>query len=186
MHEEATPSAPTAAVRLNRIEAALDRLVHEHALTEKTVRETNQQIGGLANKFGSFTEGLARTSLTRILRRNLRVENIAKHVRLHKGNRNEEYDMLGWSNGDRQEVILVEIKSNLDERELQQMLRKLKDFFTFMPEHKGKKLRGLIAAVELPEAMARRGAQLGLYLAQASDENFKLVAPPKGFKPAAF
>lgn len=166
--------------------AAIEQLSREHALTEKAIREVNKQIGGLANKFGSFTEGLARTSLARILQREFHVENIAKHVRLHKGNRNEEYDMLGWSNGQKQEVILVEIKSHLDERDLQQTLRKLKEFFTFMPEHKGKILRGLIAAVELPEAMARRAAQLGLYLAQASDENFKLIPPPKGFKPAAF
>ena len=55
-----------------------------------------------------------------------------------------------------------------------------------MPEHKGKKLRGLIAAVELPREMAHRAANLGLYLAQASDENFKLMPPPPGFKPAAF
>ncbi|MBI4326766.1 MAG: DUF3782 domain-containing protein [Chloroflexi bacterium] len=169
--------------------AAIEQLSREfereHALTEKAIREVNKQIGGLANKFGSFTEGLARTSLARILRQ-LGMDVIIPHAKVHKGSRNEEYDMLGWSNGQKQEVILVEIKSNLDERDLQQTLRKLKQFFTFMPEHKGKTLRGLIAAVDLPEAMSRRAAQLGLYLAQASDENFKLVPPPKGFKPAAF
>jgi hypothetical protein len=73
-------------------------------------------------------------------------------------------------NGQKQEVVLVAIKSNFDERELQQTLRKLREFFTFMPEHKGKTLRGLIAAVALPEAMARRAVKVGLYLAQASDE----------------
>jgi len=172
-----------------RAGAAVEQLAREfareHALTEKAIREVNKQIGGLANKFGSFTEGLARTSLARILRR-LGMDVIVPHAKVRKGNRNEEYDMLGWSNGQRQEVIVVEIKSNLNERELQQTLRKLRDFFTFMPEHKGKTLRGLIAAVELPEAMVRRGTKLGLYLAQASDENFRLVPPPRGFKPATF
>jgi len=168
-----------------KTEKTLDGLSDEHAKTEKAFRELNKQIGGLANKFGTYTEGLARTSIERILRK-LGMQNVVFRAKVHKGARNEEYDMLGWCNGTRQEVVLVEIKSNLDERELQQTLRKLKNFFTFMPEHKGKKLRGLIAAVDLPEDMARRAAKLGLYLAQAADDNFKLVTPPAGFKPAAF
>ena len=47
-------------------------------------------------------------------------------------------------------------------------------------------LYGIISAVDVRGALADRVMHEGLYLATAGDENFKLVKPPRGFKPKAF
>jgi hypothetical protein len=55
-----------------------------------------------------------------------------------------------------------------------------------MPHLKGMKLYGIISAVDVRGALADRVLHEGLYLATAGNENFKLVKPPRGFKPKAF
>lgn len=184
------PKTDAALARLTAEQAKLTaeqaKVAAERQRTERVLRELGRQIGGLSNKFGSYTEGLTHNSLRNILQKDLGMETILHEVEISRGSRNAEYDMLGFRNGKRPEAVLVEIKSHLGERELQQTLKKLKQFFTFFPEHKGKRLRGLIAAVHLPKGMAERVLQAGLYLASGADDNFKLLKPPRGFKPAAF
>jgi hypothetical protein len=48
------------------------------------------------------------------------------------------------------------------------------------------KLYGIVSAVDVRGAQAARVMQEGLYLATAGDENFKLVRPPRGFRPKGF
>ena len=53
-------------------------------------------------------------------------------------------------------------------------------------QYRGLKLYGIIAAVDVRGALADRVAHEGLYLATASDDNFRLVKPKPGFKPKVF
>ena len=94
--------------------------------------------------------------------------------------------MVGVANGNRHEVYLVEIKGELNEQELQKSLKKLREFFDYFPVYRGMKLYGILSAVDVRGALADRVMHEGLYLATAGDENFKLVKPPRGFKPKAF
>jgi len=173
--------------------AAVQRLSGEHAKTEaaqkrteETLRRVTQQLGGLGNKFGSFTEGLAFASMQRILWRRFHVDDVSFRRLVHRNGHSQEFDMVGIANGKRQEVYLVEIKSELDEQELQKTLKKLRQFFDYFPVYRGLKLYGIISAVDVRGAMADRVMREGLYLATAGDENFKLVKPPRGFKPRLF
>ncbi|MCF7988048.1 MAG: DUF3782 domain-containing protein, partial [Methylovulum sp.] len=52
--------------------------------TSKQLKELGQQIGGLGKKFGSFTEGLALPSMTKILRERFKMEVISPSVRVSK------------------------------------------------------------------------------------------------------
>jgi hypothetical protein len=97
----------------------------------------------------------------------------------------QEFDMLGSTNGANQRIFLVEIKSHLTEAELRKFERKLGEFFTFFPEHRGKALYGLIAAVDVARGLTERAAQRGIYLALAHDGTFALASPAH-FKPRSF
>lgn len=44
----------------------------------------------------------------------------------------------------------------------------------------------MIAAVDVPDALAEKVAEAGLYLATGADDNFELVPPPPSFQPAEF
>jgi hypothetical protein len=155
--------------------------------TDRQLREVNRQVGGLSNKFGSFTEGLAYRSCKRILKDHFQLEQTVHEVEVERSNgQNEEYDMLGLANGQRNELVVVEIKSQLRERDLEQTLEKLRRVPEFLPQYKGMKIHGLIAAVYLPKGMQEKVEAAGLYLATGADENFTLLPPSPGFQPAPF
>ncbi len=169
------------------------RWAEEHAKTEasqrrteETLRRVTRQLGGLGNKFGSFTEGLAFESVEKILRTRFHADNFARRMKPARGAFSQEYDLIGVRNGRHNEIFCVEIKSELNEEELEKSLKKFRAFFDVLPQYRGMKLYGIIAAVDVRGAMADRVLHEGLYLATASDENFKLVKPPRDFKPRLF
>jgi hypothetical protein len=167
--------------------AMSERMERSREETDRQLREVNRQVGGLSNKFGSFTEGLAYRSCKRILKDHFQLEQTVHEVEVERSNgQNEEYDMLGLANGQRNELVVVEIKSQLRERDLDQTLEKLRRVPEFLPQYKGMKIHGLIAAVYLPKGMQEKVEAAGLYLATGADENFTLLPPSPGFQPAPF
>ena len=161
-------------------------LAKQHAKTEETLRQVTRQLGGLGNKFGSFTEGLAFESMEKILRRRFHADNFSRRAKPARGGFAQEYDLVGVRNGRHGEVFCVEIKSELNAEELEKSLKKFQEFFNWFPQYRGMKLYGIISAVDVRGALADRVHHEGLYLATASDENFKLVKPPRSFKPRMF
>ena len=151
----------------------------------KQLRELGKQIGGLGQKFGSFTEGLALPSMEKILRQRFRMTHVAPRVRVKKGRKNLELDVLAYSNTDVNKVFVVEVKSHLREEGLEQILQVLRVFFDFFPEHKDKTLHGILATVDAPENLLRKVREAGIYTAQIRDDNF-LLTVPKSFKPTPF
>jgi hypothetical protein len=154
--------------------------------TEETLRQVSNQLGGLGNKFGSFTEGLAFASMRRILSRHFHADDISFRRIVRRNGQVQEYDMIGVANRAQKTVYVVEIKSELNETELEKSLTKLHTFFDYFPIYRCMKLYGIISAVDVRGALADRVFHEGLYLATASDENFKLVKPPRGFVPKVF
>jgi len=169
-----------------------ERLKKSQAEFEKSKREINKQfkelgsqIGGLANKFGSFTEGLALPSMTKILQQKFGMTVIAPRIRARKNGKSLELDILAYSNGDKKAVYVVEVKSHVREESLQQLLDILKDFPRFFPDHADKKLYGILAAVDISDNMKTKVLESGIYLANIQDEHFKLQVP-KHFKAKNF
>lgn len=183
--KQAADHAKTEAAQ-RRTEAAQQRTEQAQQRTEETLRQVTKQLGGLGNKFGSFTEGLAFDSMRRILKQHFGADVVSSRTRAFRGARTQEFDMVGVRNGSHGEVYLVVVKSELNADELKKSLKKLRAFFDFMPHLKGMKLYGVISAVDVRGALAARVHREGVYLATAGDENFKLVKPPRGFKPKVF
>ena len=69
---------------------------------------------------------------------------------------------------------MVEVKSHLREEGIQQVFAILHNFPEFFPEHKDKKLYGIIASVDTSEQMRQRVRDEGLYLAHIQDDHFEL------------
>ena len=160
-------------------------LLADNQETDRQLRDLREQIGGLGNKFGSFTEGLAYPSLYRILTEDFQLANVDYRCRRRHNGQSQAFDLVGSTNGANQRVFLVEIKSHLTEAELKKFEKKLAEFFTFFPEHRGKALYGLIAAVDVSRGLEVRAARRGVYLALAHDGTFALASPVH-FKPRKF
>jgi hypothetical protein len=152
--------------------------------TGQFLKEVGRQIGGLGEKFGSFTEGLALPSMTRILQNDFGMQVIAPRVTARNNGHSLEVDVLAYSNTS-DDVYVVEVKSHLREDSLDQMRRILRDFRSFFPVHRDKKIYGILAAVDAPEAIRDKVLREGIYLARVHDGHFE-VQVPETFQPHAF
>jgi hypothetical protein len=149
-------------------------------------RDLGRQIGGLGEKFGSFTEGLALPSMTKILTQRFQMDVIAPRVLARSDGRSMEVDVMAYSERKPEnEVFLVEVKSHLREEALEQMRRMLREFHEFFPGHAGKKVYGMLAAVDAPAEVREKVLREGIYLARIHDGQFELQVPDD-FQPRAF
>jgi hypothetical protein len=144
---------------------------------DKAMKELRQQIGGIANKFGSFTEGLALPSMTKILRKRFKMEVISPSVRVRKNGIDVEIDVLAYSNCEINEAYVVEVKSHLREEAITQLNTLMGNFRVLFPEHNNKKVFGMIAAVDMSEMLKKRVLEAGFYVARIQDETFSLDTP---------
>ncbi len=162
------------------------------AETDEQIRElrdsqkrTDKQLGELGNRFGGFTEGMALPSIREILYDKFGVDAVVTDARARRNGHSLQIDAVGITNGEVNEAYLVEIKSRLREDSLQQILKHLQSFAGFFPEHRGKTLYGLLAAVDVPEELEKRVLSQGIYLAKIHGDLFELVTA-EGFEPKGF
>ena len=149
------------------------------------IRELSKQIGGLGEKFGGFTEGLALPSMTKILKERFHATVVSPRTRAWRNGEEMEVDVLAYSNSGTDEVYVVEVKSHLRQEGIRQILRTLHRFRDFFPQHKDKKLYGILAAVDAPSELQKKVLQEGLYLARIHDGVFE-VQVPEDFQPREF
>jgi hypothetical protein len=145
--------------------------------TDKQLKELGKQIGGLGAKFGSFTEGLALPSMETILRQQFGMEVISPSVRVSKEGQHLEIDVLAYTNGELNTAYIVEVKSHARQEDITQLKSILQRFRRFFPEHKDKKLYGILAAVDLSPELREKILQEGLYVARIHDQVFELDIP---------
>ena len=150
--------------------------------TDRQIKQTNKQIGELGNRFGGFTEGMAWPSLEKLLRQ-FGMNDIGLRRKFLLNGRTLEVDVFGWDNTHtRKEAYAVEVKSRLQPDVIDRLLKTLVELTRFFPDLRDYRIYGIIAAVDIPENLRSEVLKRGLYLAQLSDETFKLLTPPH-FKP---
>lgn len=165
---------------------ATDRQLKELSRsTDRQLKELGKQIGGLGEKFGSFTEGLALPSMERLLRERFGMEVVSPSVRVSKGGRHVEIDTLSYADGEINAAYVVEVKSHLREEAIAQLRTLLEQFREFFPEHRDKRLYGILAVVDASPALRERALRAGFYVARIHDAVFELDVP-EGFEPQAF
>jgi hypothetical protein len=153
--------------------------------TDRQLKELGKQIGGLGAKFGSFTEGLALPSMETILRQRFGMEVISPSVRASKEGKHIEIDVLAYANGELNTAYIVEVKSHAKEDSITQLKSILQRFRTFFPEHKDKRLYGILASVDLSNELREKILQEGLYVARIHDQVFELDIPDN-FQPQTY
>ncbi len=176
--------------KIDKLSQDIDKLTKDAEKSRKEVKEAlkelGQQIGGVAKKFGSFTEGLALPSMTKILTQQFGMTTINPSVRVKDKQGNEhEIDVLAYANGDVNTAIIVEVKSHLREEGIEQILKQLANFPRLFPELANKKLYGILAAVDANQHLQAQVLKKGLYFAKIHDDQFSLCVPDD-FQPFCF
>ncbi len=179
----------TAQAELTAAQKETDRQLKEtdrqQKKTDKQLKELGQQIGGLGAKFGSFTEGLALPSMEKILRQRFGMEVVSPSLRVSKNGQHLEIDVLAYTNGELNTAYIVEVKSHAREESITQLKSILQRFRRFFPEHKDKKLYGILAAVHVSPELREKILQEGFYVARIHDQVFELDIPDN-FQPRLY
>ncbi|AKV66114.1 MULTISPECIES: DUF3782 domain-containing protein [Microcystis] len=153
--------------------------------TDKQLKELGKQIGGLGAKFGSFTEGLALPSMETILRQRFGMKVVSPSVRASEDGQHLEIDVLAYTNGELNIAYIVEVKSHAREESITQLKSILQRFRRFFPEHKDKKLYGILAAVHVSPELREKILREGFYVARIHDQVFELDIPDN-FQPQTY
>ncbi len=157
-------------------------LIAENA---KEIKTLGQQIGWIGNTFGRFTEGLFMPSLEKILQKDFGLDTVAPRIQRRQNGSFVELDVLAYSNSDKNTAVVVEIKSKLRDDDIKDFLKQLANFPTLFPEHKDKKLLGMIAAVGITAEQKAAIERQGIYVVDITDDVFTLASNKK-FKPKDF
>lgn len=170
---------------LEKLAIRQDKLSISQDKTDAQIDRVSKQLGEMGNKFGSFTEGMADPSLKKLLVEKFGAEFVADGVVRRRGGDSMELDVMGYTNGKSNRVFVAEVKSRLCVEDLEEFVGTLEKVPKFFPEHRGKEVIGILAAVDIPADMPKRVAKAGIHLARISDETFRLV-DPKGFRAKSF
>jgi len=157
--------------------------------TARLISQNGKLIGDIGNKFGRFTEGMAEPSMRKLLGEKFGMTAIHPRSLFHSDDRSRtlEIDVLGYDRNEvRDEVYIVEVKSQLTPQGIDQALKTIADFRELGPASlRHRTIYGVVAAVDIPKGLDKTVTDRGLYLARISDDTFKLLVP-RDFKPKAF
>ncbi len=158
----------------------MEELRESQKQTAKLIKEIGKQIGGIGEKFGSFTEGLAYPSMRKILYKKYGIDNTAANYlkRLPNGE-HIELDAFGYANGEKNTAVVVEVKSHLQRKHIYEFVSELNNFHTNFPDFKNKKLYGILATVRVVSKELRQEIfKNGLHLAIIHDDIFDFEENP--------
>ena len=147
-----------------------ERLLKEQSReTDRQIRRVNRQIGDLGNRLGEFVEWQVRPAAVRLFQdRGIAVYELASDVTIQRDGEGLEIDLLAINTT---EAVLVEVKSKLTQNDVDEHLERLGKFKRLMPRYQDVRAMGAVAAMVVPQDVARYAYRQGLFvMAQSGDD----------------
>lgn len=177
--------------RLNKENAELrketDRQLKENARqikeTKEMIKENGKQIGGLGNKFGGYTEAMARPSIRRMLEERFDAD-FQGSIRLidTRDALDLEVDAWGVSRNGAGAAYIVETKSKFRDKHIEQVWKLVERFRIYHFDYWNLAVYPMLAVVEISEAGRRKVWDAGIHLVEINDGVFRYAEPPEGFE----
>ena len=146
-------------------------------------KKTDKQIGGLGNKFGDYTEAMARPAIRRILEERFHAHYLGP-VRFKSTDEVEavEVDAWGLSRNGTGTAYLVEIKSKFRDEHITQVWKQVERFRIHYSEIWGRPVYPMLAVVDISEEGREKVWNAGIHLIEIDDGVFQYAKPPKDFE----
>ena len=146
-------------------------------------KRTDEQIGGLGNKFGDYTEAIARPAIRRILEERFHAHYLGP-VRFKSTNEVEavEVDAWGLSRNGTGTAYLVEIKSKFRDEHINQLWKQVERFRIHYSEIWGRPVYPMLAVVDISDRGRKKVWNAGIHLIEINDGVFQYAKPPKDFE----
>lgn len=174
-------------VTMDELQQLLAELIAAQKVTEARFRETDRQIrqvsrdvGKLGNRLGEFVEWQVRPAAVRLFKeRGIDVHELHNGVSVKRADGGLEIDLLVVNDT---EVVLIEVKSKLTQRDVDQHLERLAKFKQFMPRYQDTQALGAVAAMVVTDEVADYAYRQGLFVLAQSGENV-VILNDSGFQP---
>ena len=144
--------------------------------TDKQIDKVSKEIGHLNNKFGAFNEALVFPSLERLFAEKFNCLTISQRHQILLNGNTFEIDLLAVS---KNACYIIEIKSKYRKDDLKQLLKTIEKYKIYSPEHKEKKIYGVIVATEFNKDNIKELLKKGIYFITVSDDIIKLQESPE-------
>jgi hypothetical protein len=138
--------------------------------TEKLIKELRVAIGQLGGRLGEFVEEMVKPAAVRLFHeRGLDVRQVFQNVTRYddQGRYVMEIDLLVVNTDT---AVAIECKSNCSVDDIDEHLARLSKIKEFFPQYSGFHLLGAVAAMVMPDDVARYAYRKGLYVLTQSGE----------------
>ncbi len=142
--------------------------------TDKQLKETDKKIEKLIGRWSLFVEGLVVPAAIRLFReRGIVIRSLHQHVKVSRdGREGMEIDILGV-NGEY--AILIEAKSTLGVRDVNEHVERLKKFKDLFPEYADRKVIGAVAGIVIRKDADTYAYKKGLFVIAQSGDTVRIL-----------
>jgi hypothetical protein len=159
------------------------RFQETERLLKQQNKQTNEQLGKLGNRLGEFVEWQVRPAVVRLFQdRGIAVHELYPGASARRDGEAIEIDLLVVNTT---EAVLVEVKSKLTQADVDEHLERLSKFKRLMPRYGDVQTMGAVAAMVVPEEVARYAYRQGLFVLAQSGESV-VILNDQGFQPRAW
>ena len=160
------------------------RLIREMSMaTDRKIKEVSASIGKLGNRLGDFIEDAVRPAAVRLFQsRGIIVHEVQQNVSVQRGEEGLEIDLMVVNDT---EAVAVECKSNLKIDDVNEHLERLDKLKRLLPRYANFKVMGAVAAMVIPDNVARYAASKGLFVIGQSGEDMA-IRNDEDFKPTVW
>ena len=142
-----------------------------------------EQIGGLGNKLGGYTEAMAMPSIRGILDRRFDANFEGSLLVRNTNNQLDmEVDAWGVSRNGTGAAYIVEIKSKFHNDHIKQVWKLVKRFRANRSEYRRRAVYPILAVVDISEEGRATVWNAGIHLIEINDGVFQYAKPPKDFE----
>ena len=160
--------------------AILREVAESQKETDKKIKEVTASIGRLGNRLGEFIEDAVRPAAVRLFReRGIEVHEVYQNVSSQRGDEGIEIDLMIVNDLD---LVAVECKSNLKQQDVDEHLARLAKIKRLLPKHANSRVMGAVAAMVIPDNVARYAYSKGLFVIGQSGEHLE-IRNEAGFQP---
>jgi hypothetical protein len=150
---------------------------------EKQNRELSKKLGELGHRLGEFVEHMVKPASVRIFQeRGLDVHQVFLGASAKRDGDCIEVDLVVVNEGS---LVAIECKSKATIQDVKDQIKRLGKFKRMFPQWSGHKLHGAIAALVMPESVAKFAEAAGLFVIEPSGDTVEL-RNSADFSPQAF
>ena len=149
--------------------------------TDRFLKEVSASVGKLGNRLGEFIEDAVRPAAVRLFQgRGIIVHEVQQNVSVQRGEEGLEIDLMVVNDS---EAVAVECKSNLKIDDVNEHLERLAKLKKLLPRYASFKVMGAVAAMVIPDNVARYAASKGLFVIGQSGDDMT-IRNDEDFTPA--